>query len=459
MNFPKDEVDVIIYHNPCNDGFASAYIAHMYYKLMQNNRSIDFVGANYSDVWPQQQTAGKNVLIADFSYPLTVMQNALNITSDKQPKQVIIIDHHKTAQSGLESLNHEKVEKIFNMNRSGCGLVWEFFFGAAPMPLFLRMIEDNDLWKHSIEGTKPLIAYLRINQISFELFDALQDEKFLREAILKGESYLEYENSLIEKASKRAVIKLVQFKNTNRKIYSLVAHAEAAEFKSELGNKLVRDYPATDFSVVMQYNPYSNLTFCSLRSSETGVDVSEISKDFLGGGGHRNASGATIKNAVTCISHKSYDVPNIYKVLLEAKFHSVNYQDRNFCICCVVAPSMQTQHPLGMYLLQKRYSEACKSTQENQPTEINNASHLFALQSNDLTQNCNVRIVSVVVLNEFRELISNIYFDSRFVSKTDILEGYLAATQWKEVEQASDTFKSPNLGYVQLIKCVKPVEL
>lgn len=503
MNFPKDEVDVVIYHHPCNDGFASAFVVYLYYKLTKNTRHITYLGANYSDMWPAAATAGKNVVIADFSYPLNVLNNALG--DNAGPNSLIIIDHHKTSQNALSALQHEKAQKIFNMNYSGCGLTWEFFFGSAPteplleelrsspteplnpkkiehlfpqqieplfpqqMPYFLQMIQDNDIWKHSLKDTKEFITFLRINQLSFELFEHLLDENNLHEAISKGASYLEYETKLIEKAANRATIKFVRFDSVNQKKFAVVAHVESAECKSEVGNKLVRDYPLVDFSVVMQYNPYKQLTLCSLRSSDTGVDVSDLSKEFLGGGGHRNASGAALKGMWYCISNRDYNVPNIYKVLLAAKFKLFTGK---ICVCSIVAPSMNTQHPLGMYLLQKRYIT-------NTAQEINNATHLYAMKpaeeklpeipaknptenpedtSADIPANIPVHVVSVATLNELGELIINIYFDSRFVKRDDFLTEYLSDQDWKEVEQPDET-SAADLGNIQLVRCVKVAKI
>ena len=45
-NFNKDEIDMVIYHAPCCDGFGSAYVVWRYYLEHTNIRPIEWVSAN-----------------------------------------------------------------------------------------------------------------------------------------------------------------------------------------------------------------------------------------------------------------------------------------------------------------------------------------------------------------------------------------------------------------------------
>ena len=89
--FPKDQIDMVIYHHPCNDGFGSAYVVWRYYKETSNDRDIEYVGVSHSGKFPD--VSGKNVLICDYSYPLNVMEKIQRIA-----KSVLVIDHHATAR-------------------------------------------------------------------------------------------------------------------------------------------------------------------------------------------------------------------------------------------------------------------------------------------------------------------------------------------------------------------------
>jgi nanoRNase/pAp phosphatase (c-di-AMP/oligoRNAs hydrolase) len=69
---------------------------------------------------------------------------------------------------------------------------------------------------------------------------------------------------------------------------SLVVNA--SHWMSEIGAKLS---PECDFALIWYYDHDAKRTRVSLRSFHEHVDVSEIAKDF-GGGGHKKAAGFTL---------------------------------------------------------------------------------------------------------------------------------------------------------------------
>ena len=73
------------------------------------------------------------------------------------------------------------------------------------------------------------------------------------------------------------------------------------QLRSELGNllanKLFEDGGRPDFAVIYQYNFKNNEWWISLRGLPTGPNLTTIAKELdERGGGHRNASGATLRN-------------------------------------------------------------------------------------------------------------------------------------------------------------------
>ena len=84
--------DVVIYHDPCDDGFASAWVAQKKW-----GSGLTMVPANYGQAIPDEDIlSGKNVLIADFSYPKEELEALAAIASE-----VVVLDHHKTAAAAL----------------------------------------------------------------------------------------------------------------------------------------------------------------------------------------------------------------------------------------------------------------------------------------------------------------------------------------------------------------------
>ena len=72
---------------------------------------------------------GSEVYILDFSYPRQVMESLLS-----QHVKVIALDHHKTAQEALLGLRGA----LFDMNRSGAMISWEYFHPEREIPDLFR---------------------------------------------------------------------------------------------------------------------------------------------------------------------------------------------------------------------------------------------------------------------------------------------------------------------------------
>lgn len=119
----------MIYHADCLDGFGAAFSAWCH--LGEN---ADYWPAEHGDEPPD--TVGRDVFILDFSYNRPVLldlrRHAANVT---------LLDHHKTAQADLARLDFA----VFDINRSGCVMAWEYFNPKQPIPKMLLYIQDRDL--------------------------------------------------------------------------------------------------------------------------------------------------------------------------------------------------------------------------------------------------------------------------------------------------------------------------
>ena len=150
-----------IYHANCADGFGAAWVVR---KAL--GPDVEFHAAHYGDQAPD--VSGKNVIIVDFSYKY----EALVALADKATS-VLVIDHHKTAMDDLTDvpqaeLHYEahkkncsgKLHALFDISHSGAGLAWEFFFPHHQRPALINHIEDRDLWRFKLEGTREIMAVL-----------------------------------------------------------------------------------------------------------------------------------------------------------------------------------------------------------------------------------------------------------------------------------------------------------
>lgn len=292
--------DVCIHHFPCDDGFASAWIAH--------KRWPDLVMAptNYGQMFPDVDFRDKNVLIADFSYkPDAISELMMSYGA----RSIVILDHHKTAQADLKDfmvevcggakfvagdiegmfrdfaeLDRPAVAARFDMERSGASLTWEFCFPGDPMPEFVQFIEDRDLWRFRLKNTRPFSLYLRATPMTFEAWDEVAREWTYEPENVMAKAYaIErfYDQKITEMVPTATLKAIGKWKDVP------VAHAPYA-FASDLANALLAVHPRAPFAAVV-VDAYGARTY-SLRSEDSRQDVSEVAKTF-GGGGHRNAAG------------------------------------------------------------------------------------------------------------------------------------------------------------------------
>lgn len=215
---------------------------------------------------------GRDVLIVDFSYDRDVL-----IDLKRKAKSLQVIDHHKSAQEQLSGLDY----CLFDMNRSGAGLTWDFLFPDQPRPDLVNYIEDRDIWTWKLPNSKEISAALNCYPKDFATWDALEKRDF---------ATLAEEGKIIRKYEAREldVVKGMAREVTIRGHKVLAANS--AFLQSEGGEALAKERP---FSVCWNVKKDGRVYF-SLRSRvPDGIDVAQIAQTF-GGGGHKHAAGFII---------------------------------------------------------------------------------------------------------------------------------------------------------------------
>ncbi|WP_346829408.1 phosphohydrolase [Pseudomonas abietaniphila] len=269
---------ICIYHANCADGFGAAWVVR---KALGSD--VEFHAASYGE--PAPDVTGKDVVVVDFSYPLQTL-----VMMSQVAESVLVLDHHKSAQTQLDTvpaagINHldapqdiGRLHALFDMNRSGAGIAWDYFFPDAPRPALINHIEDRDLWRFSIPGTKAITAAIFSYPHDFEVWDYLA-ETDLRELALEG--------SAIDRKHQKDVKHLVE---TTRREMLIGGHTVPVAnlpptMASDAGSLLAKGSP---FAAC--YWDTSDARQFSLRSTDEGEDVSQVATQY-GGGGHRNAAG------------------------------------------------------------------------------------------------------------------------------------------------------------------------
>jgi oligoribonuclease NrnB/cAMP/cGMP phosphodiesterase (DHH superfamily) len=283
MERPIDEkdIDIILYHKGCQDGETANYIFKhsCFNKFVKEIQSIGILfEGNEIDF---ELIKDKNIIIVDIL--------PKNIEKIKEvSKNVYVLDHHISSQKKAKELKY----CFFNLNLSGCGLAYEYCYGNLEIPLFIKCIQDRDLWAWKIENsdnfTTGLYEYNYDFNLFVELFDEKNSEKF-NEIVNIGKLLNKKKINTMRKMFSNTIIENIKIENFDDENYKIIKFNCMIEYKSDFGNYCMNNADI-DFCVLWHYDHVKNKYYCSLRSNNDKEDVSLISS-FLNGGGHRNASG------------------------------------------------------------------------------------------------------------------------------------------------------------------------
>ena len=261
-----EQDNVVIYHSNCIDGFAAAWI------LKFLGPDTFFLPAIHGDKAPD--VTGKVVYIVDFAYPREEI-----IRMHREADFLRVIDHHATSQKELVGLDY----CIFDMNHSGAGLTWKYLT-PEPMPILIQLVEDRDLWRWRVEGSRLANLSISTTDFTFEAWDRLAT-KSLEELVEEGRSINKYVEAEMTDCIYSAKIR--EYKGYHIPVVNCTSH----RIKSDVGGKLAEGYP---FSICWRAGREGSI-YISLRSAEDGIDVGEFAKKYGNpGGGHCHAAGMRI---------------------------------------------------------------------------------------------------------------------------------------------------------------------
>lgn len=273
MNKNRNKKIMVLYHKNCSDGFGAAYAA---WKKFKNN--AEYISIEHQSPFPKDSSLkNKEIYLVDFSCGLEQMKKLLKIAFS-----VTVIDHHISAEEATKSaLNYS-----YSLNHSGAVLAWKYFHLKKTVPKLLLHIEDIDLWKFKMSGTKELMAAVSLYDFDFLTWDKIAKDF---ENSAKKKKYLEagkivnkYKSKIVERAIAQS--DKVDFNGQD----TLVVNSPILQ--SEIGNALVKK----GAKVGVIWSQRNGKRYFSLRSNH-GVDVSKLAKEF-GGGGHKSASGFTTES-------------------------------------------------------------------------------------------------------------------------------------------------------------------
>jgi oligoribonuclease NrnB/cAMP/cGMP phosphodiesterase (DHH superfamily) len=287
-------IDICIYHAGCMDGLVAAWLIRVF------NPDAQFIPAQYGDKL-LDCVDGKNVIVVDFSYPRAVCEEL-----KRRAKQVLILDHHKTAEEDLLGLDYA----IFNIEMSGAQLVAHWLNGfsldeekASKLNYACKWLidytADRDLWAWKLPYTKSINACLRSYEFSFQGLNAALDDfatngmhMFTEQGLAIMRQNQRYVDDHVVYAKRNKFRLLPDIIETRRDTVYVAYGVNATVLQSDICDAILKVTDADiAFTWSTKWNGMSDEWLFSLRSRKgSDVDVSVIARKF-GGGGHKHAAG------------------------------------------------------------------------------------------------------------------------------------------------------------------------
>lgn len=302
LNMYKENQIIVIYHGNCADGFGAAYGAMKLLGL----EGVEYYPGVYQNDPPDVR--GKHVIMVDFSYKPEVISQML----DNNCSSMLVIDHHKTAIEALSNFEPKykhidlssfdgeinfyrfaenifidqmecsgaRMYTYFDNDRSGAMMAWQFFNPSSQAPKLIEIIQDRDLWRFELPETRNVMAAIFSYPYHFIIWDEL----------IGKEKQLELEGEAIERKHFKDIEELVKVCQRRMVIggYPTLVASLPYIFSSDAGHIM-----ADGEYFAACYWDTKDARIFSLRSHKEGIDVSEIAKQY-GGGGHKNAAGFSV---------------------------------------------------------------------------------------------------------------------------------------------------------------------
>ncbi|MGE4259197.1 MAG: phosphohydrolase [Candidatus Babeliales bacterium] len=293
---------LVIYHSNCADGFSAAWVFHNVQERAEV--TFDFHAGVYNKAPPDVKN--RIVYLVDFSYKREVVKQMC-----EDAVEVILIDHHKTAIGDLDPLTDERsaefvpnFSRYVDIERSGAMLAWDYWhntkFGDdgevdtyyipgdhdyhAP-PLLLDHIQDRDLWKFKLSGTREINANVFSHEYTFENWDQLMSSTGAD--LLK----MTVAGAAIERKHHKDIKELLNVCTRYLDIGGFTVPVASLPYTlaSDAAGQLASEYKNGSLFAACYYDTANDRVF-SLRSGQGGIDVALVAEQY-GGGGHKHASG------------------------------------------------------------------------------------------------------------------------------------------------------------------------
>ena len=270
---------VCIYHAGCPDGFGAAWAAWQAW-----GEDGLYVARGHDDALSPADYAGDHVLFADIAPPPHAWKGLA-----EQVDHLVVLDHHVSARDRYraepalaEAVEHNGHHVVFDLTHSGAVLTWQHLHPERPLPRLLAYIEDQDLWRWQLPGSREVNATISSHLRSFDTWGRLAAAP-LEALVAEGAPILRALRMEVD----RALASAHPVRVLGQKLEAVNARLQRADIGHELAERRAFGTPAG-----IVYRLTGERVDVSIYSVGD-FDVAKIAAG-LGGGGHRNAAGFTV---------------------------------------------------------------------------------------------------------------------------------------------------------------------
>lgn len=278
---------VFVYHGYCNDGQTALAIAkHYHLNVLKRADDTDVCGVHQRT--PEMSAfMDKTVIFLDFCYPIDVMKAILEVA-----ESVTVIDHHVSAYDEMKDFSHEKLTYVYEADKCGAMMIWDICYPDHQYPLFVKCINDRDLWLNILPCSEYMSLALRTEYADKYDFIALvckvinewleeKSENTTFSLFGNGQSYKRYHDVLVAQIKCNAFEVVLDDGQPAMMCYAPMA------FASDVGAQLAREF--TGVAVIVEKHG-DHIKYAMRVAENCDYDASIYAKS-KGGGGHKKASG------------------------------------------------------------------------------------------------------------------------------------------------------------------------
>ena len=262
-----------LYHKNCLDGYGSAIAAYLKFKL-----NAQYIPVQHQEPVPELEPQSQ-IYLLDFCYPRAVMETL------KNKHQVIVLDHHKTALEDMTGMLGLK-DSVFDLQRSGAMITWEYFHPQQPIPQLFKLIQDRDLWQWKYAETGAVTAVLMtLGYEDFQTWLPYLEDQQIAELANMGQILLNANAQNVKNQLSMSYLGKLPGKT------ELMPLVNTPHLISDTCHAMLCADKYQDCPVVAAWFTKQDKVCYSLRS-RPGFDCSKLAQEY-GGGGHPQASGFT----------------------------------------------------------------------------------------------------------------------------------------------------------------------